>query len=240
MPITFNGAEVKGVLFNANYLETQEEVQKVLFNGAVVWEKSSAFNLGNIPLGSLVYIEEEDGWHWWRLWDKNYNGTGVPVLMREETKGYDRYLYSDPSSAYNNKYPSSSLDVAMISIYDNLPTTTQQFILKTDVPHRTSASASNEQQYLSRHVFAPSCTELGVDGSTYEGIKFSYNGSIASDHNYWTREPVGGMPQYAYMITTSGSRSSSKVSTNQYIRPCMCMASSVPLDEVAGGYKIKY
>lgn len=238
MPIVFNGKAVNGVQFNADYLESAVNCNKVIFNGEVVFDNSGELTLASIPLGSKIQILENGTPYWWMLHDKNYNGYGVPVLVRNQLSFSCVYHFSIPSNASSNKYSNSALKSYANDQLDKLETGLSDKILTVNVPCRTSAQVSSEY-FVEQKMFVPSAVELGLRTITddpYEGRPFEYIGDTALGSNYYTRTPTGGMNNSVRAVKSDGTLTSVSTRTPAFLRPAFCLPGDTRVEKIDGGY----
>ena len=159
--------------------------------------------------------------------------------MREECIAEtERYHSNVPSSAFSNKYNNSRLDININEFYNALPAATKAIIQSVAVPVRSHASNGYTQEYLTRNAFALSAKEWGVGGDAFEGVEIEYTGSRSIGVTYWTREPMGDMANYAYVIANTGERSNGYVNVRNGVRPAICIAKNQVLSTVDGGWEV--
>ncbi len=190
--------------------------------------------IGGLLAGSKIQILESSGVAWYTLVDVDYGG--LCLLLRDEIDGTAYYASSMPSGEYSSKYAGGSLDNAMEAFYDALPESTKAIVAMASVPVRSSAASNASSDVLSRHAFALSSTELGFAGSTLEGESIDYLGTVANGSKYWTREPLGGMIGYVYIINENGTRTSNTATYRHGRRPAFCVYKNTPVYSIDGGY----
>ena len=208
-------------------------------NGVLSVDGASA-KAESVAVGELFYITETDGNAWYRLVDKDYNGQGLALLVREECTEKSRFWASHfEDYETRHKYNGSVLDTNMNLFYTSLPAATKGKIALTTIPVRKDAVGNTTQDYLDRYVFALSATEWGLTGSAYEGEPIEDTSSLKTSVDYWTREPVGGMRNYSYGVTTAGRRANYDNTTEHYMRPAFCIALNQAVGMVEGGWELK-
>lgn len=195
--------------------------------------------LESVAVGEVIYITENAGNAAYRLVDKDYNGQGLALLVREECAGTAQFWGEELTSEYKHHYKDSGLDSALIQFYNSLPSATQSKIAKAKVPVRASASSGATQDHLERYVFTLSAVEWGLAGSAYEGEAIEDVSNRKIGVVYWTREPVGGMAYLSYAVNASGTRSSLNSITRQSYRPAFCLAYDTNVAMVDGGWELK-
>lgn len=239
MPIVFNGKAVNGVQFNANYLETAVNCNKVIYNGEIVFDNSGALTLGSIPLGSKVIVTEGSRDYTWILADKNYNGYGFPVLVRSVISQSGVYHSEVPSTASDNKYEGSYLAYYCGLNLSNFSEELANKIITVNVPVKASA-ASNTESYVAQKIFAPSVVELGftpVSDEPYEGKPFAYSFDPTS-LQHWTRTVVSGQANSIWIVNKNNNLANSSSRTPQYIVPAFCLPIDTQVEENNGYYSL--
>lgn len=201
---------------------------------ALLLKRVLGITAGDLEPGAIVYIQESDGTFSYHVCDTDY--LGKILLVRDTSPGLTRYKSSPSSQAMSHKYNNSNLDSNINSFYDNLPVSTKAIIQAVDIPVRSHAGNGSSQEYLTRYAFALSAKEWGLGGSDFEGEPIEYTGTRDNDTQHWTREPIGGMPNYAYCVNVNGERASVEVKTLHNYRPAMCISPDQEMEETDGGY----
>lgn len=190
-----------------------------------------------LTAGALISVPESSGNAWYRLVDTDYYG--FSLLVREECIAESsRFKSSVPSGAHLLKYSGNSLDSKVTEFYDTLPDTTRAIIQPVAIPVRSHAGNGNVQEYLTRNAFVLSAKEWGLGGSDFEGVEIEYTGSRSIGEAYWTREPVGGMANYAYAIGSTGEKVSTAITVQSGVRPAFCIAKEQVLSTIDGGWEV--
>lgn len=241
MAFTWNGSAPAAITFNG------QAVSKLTYNGVTVWEAggASALTIGSLSAGTVVMVEESTGYVPWVVIAHDHHGEGLTTLVRQCADTYAAYHYSAPSGAYYNRYSNSRLKADMATYYsDKLTAETQAKIQSVDIPIRESANSSTSQAYVTSNLFALSEPEVSGSGSSYEGTQIPYFDSDAkricytssgTAVAYWLRSVLGGMSDYARVISTSGSTSNGGVTSNAYIRPACCVLSGAEITKDSEG-----
>lgn len=190
-----------------------------------------------LTAGALISIPESSGNAWYRLVDTDYYG--FSLLVREECIAEtSRYKSSYPSQATSLKYNGCNLDSNVTEFYDALPGATRAIIQPVAIPVRSHAGNGHVQEYLTRNAFVLSAKEWGVGGSDFEGVEIEYTGSRSNGEAYWTREPIGGMANFAFAIGSTGERSNVDVQVQSGVRPAFCIAKDQVLSTIDGGWEV--
>ena len=189
-------------------------------------------------LGDRISIKEGNGTAWYTLVDNDYYGNAL--LVRDECVSESvRYRYEAADNSYATKYEGNYLDNYLNNtFYNTLPEDTVSIIQEVDIPVRSNADASASQVSINRKVFALSATEWGLEGSSLEGDPIAYQDRRAVGVDYWTREPVGGMTNYAYTVVANGAKGHGECNVNRRVRPAFCIAKNQLVSEIDGGWEI--
>lgn len=193
----------------------------------------------SLSAGEVVYIAESSGNVAYRLVDKDYNGQGLALLVREECAGTCKFWSEQFDYDMYHKYDGSLLDAAMTNFYSALPSNTRSKIALATIPVRSSALSGASQDWLDRYMFALSATEWGLSGSAYEGEIIEDASKRNIGVTYWTREPVGGMRNYSYTVNASGTKSNALNTVAQYYRPAFCITLDKSVAMVDGGWALQ-
>lgn len=192
-----------------------------------------------VTVGELFSITETDGNAWYRLVDKDYNGQGLALLVREECAGKSRFWPSYREQEIDHYYNGSLLDTSMNQFYTSLPAATKSKIALTTIPVRKDAVGNTKQAYLERYVFPLSSTEWGFAGSAYEGEQIEDTSKLIANEAYWTREPVSGMRNFSYAVYTTGRRANHDITNDCGMRPAFCISLDKSVAMVEGGWELK-
>ena len=209
---------------------TKEAYHPINVNGSTV---------STLAVGSKISVTEKDGEDaWYILVDSDYHGGSL--LVRDTIlSNKERYLYTAASDSYATKYDQSQLDYYLsTTFYNSISEETKGLIKPTDIPVRKHANASASQVTLTRNIFALSAREWGLEGSEMEGNVVAYTDCRAIGDSYWTREPSGGMTNYAYLVSSTGERSNGTCTNANGIRPAFCVNTDQRVSTIEGGYKM--
>ncbi len=217
------------------------EVKSISSGGVLLWKSGSA--IGDLPTGTVVYMMETE-YTPYIVIAHGHHGAGMTTMLRKNVSVYCNFHNSAPSSAYYNRYSTSTLKSQMALLFNALPEATRKKIQTVGIPVRESANSSTVGESFSANFFALSTMELTGDGVQVEGSHISWfadaSSRIATDGTsekaYWTRSVVGGMNNFAKTIGTTGAEANASVTTNNYLRPACCVASDTELTERNGQY----
>lgn len=191
--------------------------------------------------GDKLIVSEASAKAAYTLVHHNYND-GKALIFRDDSIGTGQWRSSKPSSSYVNKYIDSSLDRYFINTwYPTLPSETTQFLQTITYPVKTSASSGADATTIDRMVCTLSAAEAGLGGDSMYGSPWNYTNTLAysGSTNYWTREPTGGMAEYAKSIYPNGnSYGNSTVTNSLAMRPTLGVLESqlVRYSDSDGGY----
>ena len=169
--------------------------------------------VSEIPVGSSIAIEEEDGYSSYSLVQHNYN-SGVALLLRDMV--VDQVQWSASSSV--TMYEGNTLDNwQTYTWYPSQPSSTQRLL--TDVSYPVVSSVSNKSQgAIVRKACIPSISELSYQYDSYHGSLFTSR-TINIGTTYWTRQLQNGSS--AFYVNSSGSFGANSVTNTYGVRPCI-------------------
>ena len=173
--------------------------------------------VSEIPVGSSIAIQEEDGYSSYSLVQHNYN-SGVALLLRDMVVDQVQWMTSVSGSS-SVVYPGSNLDTWLNNTWRfTLPSTTQDIL--EDVIYSVSLTNSGTSGNISRKVCTVSLNEiLGTTQDSYHGSSLTSRPANIGV-SYWTRQPFLNNT-YVFGINTSGSQSISSPTSSRGARPCI-------------------
>lgn len=177
--------------------------------------------VSSLPDGAKILITEASGNALYTLVQHNYN-TDKALIWRDDSVGTQQWRSTAPSSEYGNKFADSSLDRYIINTwYPTLPSNTAQFLQTIDYPIRESAANGSASISINRQASTISAMETGLGGNNGYGTPLDYTTTVNGGVAYWTREPVGGMANYARRVNASGVLGNAHVTTALGVRPTL-------------------
>lgn len=190
--------------------------------------------------GDKIIITEGSSNASYTLVHHSYN-SGKALIFRDDSIGTCKWRYSKPSSSSANSYIDSTLDQYFINTwYPTLPAETTQFLQTITYPVRSSASSGSSATTIDRKACTLSAAESGLGGNSAYGTPWNYTNTLvySGSSNYWTREPTGGMAEYAQSISNSGGLYNSSVTYNLAMRPTLGVLEEqlVRYSDSDGGY----
>lgn len=176
--------------------------------------------ISSLNEGDKIIVSENSSHASYTLVHHNYND-GKALIFRDDSIGSGQWRSSKPSSSYGNSYIDSTLDRYFTNTwYPTLPAETTQFLQMITYPVKESAGSGSNATTIDRMVCTLSAAESGLGGNSIYGSPWNYTNTLAysGGSNYWTREPTGGMAEYAISIYTSGSSSGNAIVTASLAR----------------------
>lgn len=162
--------------------------------------KAATSTLGSIPVGEIVYLNEDGVKTPFIVAEHNYYGSGRTALLREKIKEFQQW-----SSTGGINYVGSNIENYMAAYLNRLDTTVQREIAEIKIRDWTQGwedrmnCIHGVRQEIYRKIFPPSLGEIGLEtgGTSLSGSKLEYfslkwGNSIAYNQSgspawYWTR-----------------------------------------------------
>ena len=196
--------------------------------------KAEALTLGDMAVGSSVYLKENGAAKEFIKIANGYGGNTGSLLMRKLSTSD----YSDGDAVMGQGYSNSILDAIMTgSYYNRLEAETKNNIIPVQIRCESNSFGSEN---LVRSCFALSVTELGGGTATYtEGTAIPYFDSNAKRiaTNDWgvttfyaTRSRQKNDNNNVYRITGTGTFGTTARNTLTFYRPVFLMSNSIMVD----------
>lgn len=191
--------------------------------------------ISSLNEGDKISIKESDSSSaLYTLVHHEYN-TGKALIFRDTSYGYSQFRESASTGGYNG----SVLDRYLTNtFYNSLPSTTTQFLQTLDYPIGSTTSISSSTIAINRTAATISAMESGLGSGSQYGSFLNYTGTVDNDQNYWTRQPVEGMSDYARAVNADNSIANYKVTANTGVRPTLGISEDqlVRYSDSDGGY----
>lgn len=187
--------------------------------------------LKDMAEGSVVKISENGTPVEFYVACHNYesalNGAGRTLLVRKSN--YGTRTWDDTK----NTYADSDIDAWLNGTYKSLLNAKVQAFVGSTKFYYTVGSRDKTVTTLSRGVFLMSVKELGQSGdnANIEGSTLPTASVLNKSGTQWTRTPSNHYPNYAYVLTSSGSLDYFEVTETKSVRPCFTLPANALFDE---------
>lgn len=218
-----------------NYYSMTSTVSDMVLTVTVGSGNAFDGEVSSLNEGDKIIIEESSSSSaLYTLVHHEYN-TGKALIFRDESYGQSRYRSSNSYDGYNG----GTLDTYLTNtFYASLPSTTTQFLRTIDYPIKENTYANASEITITRTAATISAIESGLGGEDGYGNVLNWTDTIGIGEYYWTREPVGGMNDYAMCINSSNKAASNGITSNIGVRPTLGIAEEqlVRYSESDAGY----